>query len=78
MSYPCLHTEGGLIPADIIDEIAAGEVLDHSPELLQAATGEHYDVCWSLEEHGLILGVLRESRIGPPSVSCGSSDPQPL
>ena len=25
MAYPCLHTEGGLIPADIIDAIAAGE-----------------------------------------------------
>ena len=26
MSYPCLHTEGGLIPADIIDEIVTGEL----------------------------------------------------
>jgi hypothetical protein len=31
MSYPCIHSEGGLIPADILEEIAAGEATGQQP-----------------------------------------------
>jgi hypothetical protein len=64
MPYPCIHSEGGLIPADILEEIAAGESpgqtaadfgLPRSARLTDeiAAAWADARVYWEAFQHGL-------------------------